>query len=1151
MKSDVSKPASAPASHRSLSHPGRWIWLIVAVPIAIGLVRLRFDVEVFDLLPSDLRVVQGLKLYQEHFANARELVLTLEGKNAEETAAAAQNIALRLRARADLVSSVTWQPPWLEHPEDSAEIIAYLWLNQPRAVFMQLTNRLAPGKLPELLSAARDELASSFSPQEIARLSYDPFGFTRLPEEVSGAAPSFTEGQELFSSSEGTFRVMFIKAASKLGSYRDCERWLGQIKQAVDAAAAASAPTATPPGSSESSQLFAKAGSPNPQGNRTVRIGYTGRPAFVSEIAAGMERDMTWSVIGTAAIIAFLFWLSHRRLKPMLWLLVLLARVLVSTLGLGGLIFGTINVISMGFAAILLGLAVDYAVVHYQEALTQPHLSIAQIRHAIAPSIFWAAVTTVSAFLVLNFGGLPGLGQLGTLVALGVALAATIMIFEFLPPLFPERNRANFAGVPGNPAAAESARPAPGLPNGLAFLITAGLFLTTFAVLIGGLPRLDSTARALRPRHSAAYATLDKIQARLNRNRDPLWLIAGGADLDEVGKKLDAIQRVLDGQKSNGVVSDFTLPTTLWPRPKFEKENGSAASALLAQREIFRKSAFTNGFAPAALAFTDRVLDAFAESASNPNAFWPTNELSRWIFEKLTAQSAGSYFAFGLINLAQDREPKNGAVALEAELPRAGAWLSGWGLLGSAILSRIQANFWKVIGPMVCLCLFSLYFAFRRGPEITLSIGALGLSGLCVLAAMRLAGWSWNLLNLMAIPLVLGTGIDYSLFIQLALRRYGGDLWLTWRSVGRALLLCGGRAITGFGSLAFSSNSGMAGLGKICALGVGCNMLVAIFLLPAWWRRFCFPGMNAGMERPDWPIRRIAAPSSLYRPEFWRLGLIVARTVPSGILHWLSAMAVRLYCRVARHRREIVFQNLLPVFNADRAAAARAAELLFLEFGRKLVDLWRYEAGLPIQDLVGETSGWEYFEQAQAQKRGILLVTPHLGNWEFGGPMLTGRGVALQVITLAEPGERFTQLRLASRAKWKIETLVIGNDPLAFVEIIHRLEQGATVALLIDRPPAPTAVTVELFGRPFAASIAAAELARASGCALLPVYVPRQNGKYAAHMLPAVHYDRPALRERAARRELTQRIISSFEPVIRRHADQWFHFVPVWSEPPK
>ena len=99
----------------------------------------------------------------------------------------------------------------------------------------------------------------------------------------------------------------------------------------------------------------------------------------------------------------------------------------------------------------------------------------------------------------------------------------------------------------------------------------------------------------------------------------------------------------------------------------------------------------------------------------------------------------------------------------------------------------------------------------------------------------------------------------------------------------------------------------------------------------------------------------------------------------------------------------------------------------------------------------------------------------------------------------------------------------------------------------MDRPPAQTAVTVELFGQPFRASIAAAELARATGCALLPVCVLRENEGYAAHMLPEIGYDRAALGNRDARQQLTQEILRAFEPVIRQHPDQWYHFVPVWK----
>jgi lauroyl/myristoyl acyltransferase len=87
-----------------------------------------------------------------------------------------------------------------------------------------------------------------------------------------------------------------------------------------------------------------------------------------------------------------------------------------------------------------------------------------------------------------------------------------------------------------------------------------------------------------------------------------------------------------------------------------------------------------------------------------------------------------------------------------------------------------------------------------------------------------------------------------------------------------------------------------------------------------------------------------------------------------------------------------------------------------------------------------------------------------------------------------------------------------------------------------------------LFGRAFQASAAAAELARATGCALVGVTVLRTPRGYAARLLPEFVYDRPSLGNRAARRELTQQILRAFEPQIRQHLDQWYHFVSLWPE---
>jgi predicted RND superfamily exporter protein len=217
---------------------------------------------------------------------------------------------------------------------------------------------------------------------------------------------------------------------------------------------------------------------------------------------------------------------------------------------------------------------------------------------------------------------------------------------------------------------------------------------------------------------------------------------------------------------------------------------------------------------------------------------WPTNALSEWLLKRFVSRTPEDCLLMGLIYPATNGAPVAALLPLSSVLAGQHALLSGWELLGSATLKRVEARMWVLVVPMAGLVLLSLWFAFRRATEILLGLAVLALSGVCLLAVMALAGWSWNLMNLMAAPLILGTGVDYTIFIQLALRRHGGDLAAVRQSVGRALLLCGGTAVAGFGSLAFSSNLGMASLGRVCAVGIGANMLISVFLLPSWWILF-------------------------------------------------------------------------------------------------------------------------------------------------------------------------------------------------------------------------------------------------------------------------------------------------------------------------
>lgn len=1095
-----------------------WHWLLL-IPLALGLARLRLDTEVLDLLPEQLRSVQGVKLYQRHFSNARELILTVTAPDRELATQTAQALAEHLRQHPALVSEVVWQPPWLEHPEQTAELIAHLWFNQPPARFRALAEQLAVTNLAAVLNATREELATTLSPTEIARLSYDPFGLTRLPEAVGQGAPGLDQADRLFSSKDGTFRILFIQSKLDLPGYRECTAWLEAVRKIC-------AP-AVPAG---------------------VRIGLTGRPAFVAEIAASMRGDITASVLGTAAIIALLFWCAHRRWRPLVWLLTLLGLILGATLALGGLVFGEIHIISMGFAAILLGLAVDYAVVHYQEALAHPDLTVPQIRRAIAPSIFWAATTTIAAFLVLNLGGLPGLGQLGTLVAMGVALSAFLMVYAYLPPLFPDRMRASAAmrAGPGAGPQPPSMRVSQtngvhqGLPSDwlsrLNPVLTWAVVLAAAMLLARGWPALEGNARALEPRYSQAYVALEAMKKQLSQDRDPLWLVLRGVNEEEVARRLDAVQPVLQAAVSNGVLTGFQLPTVLWPRPENQQANRATADGLVAEREALHEAAREAGFSSEAMGLTDGLLNSWHAMSRSSRVYWPSNTLCAWVMSKLAVREGSQLLAVGFLFPAARATDTSVWRNLEKQWPADGIWLAGWELLGGDVLQVVRRRMWLLVLPMVGLVLLALWVAFRRWSEIGLSLIALTLSGWVVLGVMSACGWSWNLLNLMAVPLVLGTGVDYGIFMQFALRRHGGDSRMAHRSVGRALLLCGGTAAAGFAMLGWSSNAGMASLGRVCAVGITANMLIAIYLLPGWWQRWARDGSFQPSVRP----------SSLYGARLWQWGLQIARRLPPRPLAALAWLIGLLYWAGARHRRQTVTANLRPVLGPQ---AARAARRLFSEFAMKIVDLWRYEAGIDVTGLKTDWQGWEKFAAAHGRGKGVLIVTPHLGNWELGAAFFVKHDVPLLVLTQAEPDARLTEMRQASRARRGVETLVVGEDPFAFVEIIKRLQAGATVALLVDRPPAATAVLVQMFGQSFPASIAAAELARASGCAIVPGYIVRHGPGYAARFLDEIPYDRASIGRRDGRIRLTQEILLVFAPIIREFSDQWYHFVPVWPDP--
>jgi predicted RND superfamily exporter protein len=1083
------------------------LFVFLLLVAAIGLLRLHFDTQILDLLPPNLKVVEGLKLYQDHFSNHRELIISVRADDPPTAEAAAESLAAQIRAQSNLVDSVRWRAAWQEDPTLSAELLADIWFNQSPADFQDLATRLSATNLPALLQSTKERLATSFSPTDIARLAYDPFGLTDLPESASAQIPASLRDQNWFASADGTYHALFAQARPPLEDYQECIWWMRDMRRIV-----AAWKTKFP--------QFAD-----------VAVHYTGPPAFVAETSQGMRRDLSQSVTGAMVLIGLLFWVAYRRFLPTLWILFLLTATVAGALALGGLFLGALNVVSLGFAGILLGITADYALVLYQTFLANPALPTTEIRGRVRSGILWSAAATGGAFLILRFSGFPGLSQLGTLVACGLIFGAFLMLSVFLRPLPKLRHGYDKVSrapkIPRLPAF--SRRPA------FARWSTGAILVLTLAGWLYRRPVIDYTGDALQPANSQAYAALQEMERELDRSEEPYIALVHGATADEVWQRLAALNGALTNAVAAHEISSFMLPTLLWPRPEAQQANRATANWLASQSNDLRGAALAAGFSTNALVLSEAILRVWDRAGRSEGVFWPTNELSQWILQRVVAQDTNGLFAMGAI-YPLPKTSAGAAAQWARRLPQDQTWLTGWQPLAGELLRMMTSRVAVMLAAVLVLLATCLRLAFGRWMEVALGFAALTLSGLLLCAIMQVAGWSWNLLNVMALPLLLGAGVDYTILMQLAMRRHQGDIAAVHREIGVALGLSCATAAIGFGSLAWAGNGGLASLGRICSLGICCAGFISIFLLPFWWTRYASAASPSG-------------PPGIYNALFWRVGLVIARWAPRSALAPVARFAALAYWRTNAARRNIVIDNILPVLEGNRPKAEAAARRLFLNFGAKVVDLLKCEAGCPAEAMIDQLVNAAVVLDANNRKNGLLLVTPHLGNWEFGGYILAARKIKLHVVTLAEPGRALTEVRAAARARNGIETIVIGDDPFAFVQIIKLLQEGAVMALLLDRPTPATATEVELFDRPFRAALAAADLARASGCAIAPVFILRAEQGYRIELQPPLPYDRTELGDRAARQKLTQQIIRIFEPFIRRHPDQWYHFIPIWDAP--
>ena len=773
----------------------RWVLLaaLLAGYIALGISRISFNVDVLRLLPTHLPQVEGLSLFLKSFARPNELIITLEGPDPDACDAAADSLADLLNAHRDLVDIAVGTAPYEKSPASLSELLAYLVLNQPPDKVRAMVRQLTPENAPKTLQDTLEKLGESLAPQEVAMLSYDPYNMaSALPQFMAG-----TSMQSEFSSADGTFRVVYVEAPKAFGDYRETIIWMDKVKALVNAWNA----------------------------SRGLKIGYTGEPAFVSEISASMQFDMLSSGVVTMILIAGIFWFCYRRIRPLNNLIFMLALTFMLSLATAGLFLKELTVIGAGFASVMIGLSVDYGYFVYQRSLRHTG-NTRELQWSCVQNIAWTASTTAAVFFSLSFCSLPGLSQLGNMVGIGVVIGACVMLGIFAPVAM------KFHHQPGSYAPSrlesifESRR---FLRAGFWFAIVMIVVLLA-GLAVKGMPEVDFSARTFKPRSSQAYDTIDRFYARMTDDRTMLSLVVRGRTEDEVLQRLKVAEEKLTAAQARGEVRSFRSALLLWPDVAHQRENIKVLSPLAADAPRLRQTLLDAGFNDSAFVLSNAVLDQWQQWALDQPPIWPRNETSQWILRRVAGREPGNLLALGIVEPTPGQES-----ALAAAVQGDGVFLVSWDQLGRELKRVVPDELKRVIIVLSIVVLVIVGIGLRSLRAVLLFLLTTVLVLACLTGAMSLLGMQWGFFNMAAVLLLLGTGTDYSLLLLLALRRNGGDAPAAQRELGLVIALCCSSAAAGFGSISWANNLGLAHLGQTCALGLVIDAIISLFLLPRVW----------------------------------------------------------------------------------------------------------------------------------------------------------------------------------------------------------------------------------------------------------------------------------------------------------------------------
>ncbi|MBW1723283.1 MAG: lysophospholipid acyltransferase family protein [Deltaproteobacteria bacterium] len=276
------------------------------------------------------------------------------------------------------------------------------------------------------------------------------------------------------------------------------------------------------------------------------------------------------------------------------------------------------------------------------------------------------------------------------------------------------------------------------------------------------------------------------------------------------------------------------------------------------------------------------------------------------------------------------------------------------------------------------------------------------------------------------------------------------------------------------------------------------------------------------------------------------------RYLPIGLCRFLGKIAALSIYALSRKDRLGLSRNL--ALALDRSPAdplvRKTVRRIFLNYGRYLVDFFLIPQQPPhrIRAFFHRLTGEHILQEALGKGRGAILVSAHVGNWEFGGTMIGLAGYPFAVVALAHNTSATNALVNRLRKGKGIKVIEMDHSPLSALQVLGHLRRNGVVAMIGDRDLIGRGRPVRFFGRRVRFPVGPVLAAMKSGAALIPAFVLMgPDGRYSGFLEPPIPLAGEEESEDPVGENL-ERLARVFERVIRAHPDQWYCPDPIFKE---